>query len=375
MKPIHITFIYNRRKTASPIKKASIEMRITHDKKQKYISTGIMVYPHQWKKDRIVNTPDADILNQSLDRMLFEVRSISFEEKENIDIFNIPNLLNKLHAKKQTFIDFCIKRAEVRKYGKSKDSNDRYNRFIKKFIEWGKIKEFKDITEENIIAYDKYLSNMKSNSRWTNYHRFLNSFILDAICEGLLHRNPYKWVNIEKDKEIHSIERHLTYQEFQKLKNTKMPMPHLERVKDLFIFQVYTCLSYTDLKHFNKDNITTVNGMKVYTGERNKTGKTFTIPLLPTTLKILERYKYNLPIISNEKYNEYLKVVVQICGITKPVSSHWARHTGATLLLNEGIDMKIVSKICGHSSTRITEQIYAKLLDETVVNAVSSIKI
>ena len=60
-------------------------------------------------------------------------------------------------------------------------------------------------------------------------------------------------------------------------------------------------------------------------------------------------------------------------GIEKPISSHWARHTGATLLLNEGIDMKIVAKICGHSSMKITEQVYAKLLDETVVEAVKKL--
>jgi site-specific recombinase XerD len=82
-----------------------------------------------------------------------------------------------------------------------------------------------------------------------------------------------------------------------------------------------------------------------------------------------------LPVISNVKYNEYLKIVAQSAGVDKPISSHWARHTGATLLLNEGVDMKVVSKICGHSSIRVTEQIYAKLIDETVVDAVQDIEI
>ena len=85
------------------------------------------------------------------------------------------------------------------------------------------------------------------------------------------------------------------------------------------------------------------------------------------------KYEGKLPIISNVKYNLYLKTIAQAAGIDKKVSSHWARHTGATLLLNEGIDMKIVSKICGHSSTRITEQVYAKLLDETVVDAIQEV--
>lgn len=42
--------------------------------------------------------------------------------------------------------------------------------------------------------------------------------------------------------------------------------------------------------------------------------------------------------------------------------------------MNEGVDMRIVSKICGHSSTRITEKVYAKLLDETVVEAIKKLE-
>lgn len=74
------------------------------------------------------------------------------------------------------------------------------------------------------------------------------------------------------------------------------------------------------------------------------------------------------------KYNQYLKLVAQAAGIDKQVSTHYARHTGATLLLNAGVLMKIVSKICGHSSTKITEQVYAKLLDETVVEAIKKLQ-
>ena len=49
-----------------------------------------------------------------------------------------------------------------------------------------------------------------------------------------------------------------------------------------------------------------------------------------------------------------------------------ARHTGATLLLNEGgVDMKVIAKICGHSSTKITEKVYAPVVDETIVDAVA----
>ena len=87
-------------------------------------------------------------------------------------------------------------------------------------------------------------------------------------------------------------------------------------------------------------------------------------------MEILKKYKNKLPIISLDSYNFFLKAVAQHAKVDKSLSSHWARHTGATLLLNQGgLDLKVVAKICGHSSTKITEQVYAKLLDETVVDA------
>lgn len=113
--------------------------------------------------------------------------------------------------------------------------------------------------------------------------------------------------------------------------------------------------------------------MKVYVGNRAKTKQTFTIPLLSPALAVLKKYQNKLPVISNVKYNEYLKVIAQAAGIDKPVSSHWARHTGATLLLNEsGMDLKTVAKICGHSSFKITEQVYANMLDDTVVDKMAA---
>jgi len=211
---------------------------------------------------------------------------------------------------------------------------------------------------------------MAAYSKWNNYHRFLNSFIMDAIDEGLLQRNPYKWINIDKDKASKGLDKCLTPQEFEQLKKAKMPTNKLERVRDLFVFQTYTCLRYSDLARFNNNNITIINGTEVYKCTQKKTRKVATIPLLKPTLDILNKYKGFLPIISNPKYNEYLKLVAQVSGINKPLSTHWARHTGATILLNDGVDLKVVSKICGHSSIKITEQIYAKLLDETVVNAI-----
>lgn len=374
-----VTLVFDRRKIATPTVKASVEFRICHNYKQKFISTGIKLNSTQWKNGKITNCPDIIQISQTLDKMLTDIRQVIYDmvNEGNIDIQDIPRKLSLLHTGKIKFLDYCDQRAEIRKYGKKKDSQERYDRFIRLFKEWGKINDFEDITEKNIISYDKYLldQGMKPYSKWNNYHRFLNGFILDAIDDGLMQKNPYKWVNIDKEKNSSGIDKCLTPTEFRKIKTAKMPTESLSKVRDIFVFQTYTCLRYSDLALFDASLIKEIKGMKVYIRKAKKTNKQFTVPMLPPALDILDKYSGQLPIISNVKYNLYLKNVAQAAGLDIALTTHWARHTGATLLINEGVDSKIIRKICGHSSTKITEQIYAKLLDETVVDAVQDLEI
>lgn len=367
-----LNFVYDRKGVGTVKREAPVELRVYYNRQQKYIATGVKLLPRQWQGGFVKNRPDAEAIREILENLMVKVRDaiVEMQKEGHIDLSEIPNRIGMNNNQNRSFINYIEERSKVRKYGKSKDSQERYNRFLKFFKSWGKIKFFTDINEVNIILMDEDLAakGMKDSSKWNNYHRFLNSFILDAIEEGLLQKNPYKRIQIEKDKSNGGIGKYLTMEEFNRVRNLHLTIPHLERVRDLFVFQTYTCLSYTDLAHFDADKIQTLNGKKIYIGKRGKTKQEFTFLLLKPALDILRKYNGKLPIISNVKYNEYLKVISMAAKIDKPVSSHWARHTGATLLLNEGVEMKIVSKICGHSSTRITEQVYAKLLDETVID-------
>ena len=373
-----VALVFNRRHTATTTKEAAVELRVSYQKEQKYMSTGVRLLPKHWRRGMVINRVDAIQLNQTLEKLVVDVRKVILQMMDdgNIDIFSIPDKLKRLRSGNLIFLDFCDTRMKIRQYGKAVDSQERYTRFMKFFRSWGKIVEFEDITDLNIIALDEHLAarGLKPYSKWNNYHRFLNSFILDAIDEGYVKRNPYKWVRIEKEKSKGGIGKYLSPQEFAKVRDMDLPTESLQRVRDLFVFQTYTCLSYVDLSTFDAEKIEKVKGMKVYIGTRAKTSQTFTIPLLKPALAILKKYNNHLPIISNVKYNEYLKVVAQNASIDKPVSSHWARHTGATLLLNSGdVPMNIVQHILGHASQRMTEQVYAKRLDESIVDAMAKI--
>ncbi len=104
-----VSFIYDRKKTANPTTKSSVEMRITYDYKQKYISTGIKLYPNQWKNGKIVNCPDIMQTSQTLDKMLTDVRQIilDMEREGNIDIMAIPEKLRQLNTPQISFLEFC----------------------------------------------------------------------------------------------------------------------------------------------------------------------------------------------------------------------------------------------------------------------------
>lgn len=366
-----LCLVYDRKKQAKGAKTAPVELRITQNKTRKYITTGVRLMRKEWSNGRVVRREDAEELQESLELFVKKARTVLNQmlEEGEVSFDEVKPRMEALQKRKQTFIDFMQERSEVRKYGKSEDTKERYDRFLRFMVGWGKIVFFSDITEAKVMALDRFLINkrMKPYSRWNNYHRFLNSYILDAINDGYMKRNPYKWLNIDKEK-TKSIKKYLTKAEVDRMRKANMPTESLERVRDVFIFQVYTMLSYTDLAAFDNRKIErTRNGIQIYTSVRGKTKQEFTFVVLSPAREVLEKYNGKLPIISNVKYNEYLKLVAQACGIDKPITSHWARHTGATLLLNEGkLDMEIIANILGHSSPKQTRETYAALKRQTI---------
>ena len=378
--------VFDRCHRASKTKEGAIELRITYDRMQRYVTTGVRVLPRQWKDGMIVNRLDALELQHTLDMFVAKARRLVNElaDSGTLDMKTIAAAIGEKEKQQATknvpkqrlLLDYFKERAAIRKYGRTPDSQERYERFLRWFEIWGGMVTFEDITEANIIKMDEALgSKMKPCSKWGNYHRFLNGFINDAINEGIFRKNPYKSIHIKKDKNSdEALEKYLTIDEFARLAEIELPSDYLRHARDLFLFQTYTCMAYIDLAAFDANKICEVKGRPMYIGRRGKTNQKFTFMLLPQALEILERYGGKLPMMSNQKYNHYIKMIAVMAGINKPVSTHWARHTGATLLLNSGVDMEVVSRVLGHSSTRMTRMIYAKMLDETIANAMSKME-
>lgn len=365
-----ITFVFDRKHKAGPKKEGSVELRITYNRRASYISTGIRLLPRQWKNGTVCNRLDAQEIQKTLDTLMARVRGIinDMTDEGDINTAEIRSRLMRRQGARMSFIEFCEQRKDIRIYGKTGDTAERYERFLRWLREFGRIVYFSDVTDANILEMDKSLKakGMKNYSKWNNYHRFLNSFILDAIDEGHIKRNPYRWLHIPKEKNS-GLKKFLTDDELDRIERAEMPTATLEAVRDVFVFQVYTCLSYVDMCAFSeKDAVLMDDGKRLYRGRRGKTKQEFVFVLLDKAAAVLRKYDGKLPLMSNAKYNDYLKLVAHAAKVDKPITSHWARHTGATMLLNHGVEMEVIAKILGHSSTRQTREVYAKLVDETI---------
>ena len=372
MKLPTLAVVFDRKHNASTTKEGVVEIRISHNYKTKYMSTSVKVLPRFWKNNRVTGRVDANVLQAKIDALMHNVNIVigHMIEENSIDIQEIPSRLERLQHANMSFIEYCDERAIVHKNGISEDSQERYDRFLRFFKQWGKIKYFPDITDMKIIEMDEELKkkNLKPVSAWNNYHRFLNTFIIDAIDDGYIKKNPYKRIKLDKGKNKESLEKKkLELEEFIALRDTEMPTNYIAKARDLFLLQTYTCLSYCDLMDFDTGNIKKDNsGRMYYTGYRGKTDVKYTFLVLPQAMEIIEKFNREIPQISNQKYNCYLKMAAQMAGIKKRISSHWARHTGATILLNLGISEEIVARVLGHKTTKITREVYASLNDETV---------
>lgn len=148
--------------------------------------------------------------------------------------------------------------------------------------------------------------------------------------------------------------------------------PKLEKVRDVFIIGCLTGQRFSNYTQFKKGDIVNENGDEILlVPDCKDTSKILAIPCLEITKKILEKYDFNLPVISNQKFNQYLKESFKIMGFenntkkikrlgkeiieeTMPlyqrISSHVARRTFITIMLNKGVPIKIIMSITGHKS-------------------------
>lgn len=356
-----------------------LELYVIIDGKRRYVSLNRRINPKAFNNKRQMVKGDTQT-NEYIEAVRMKCYTLQTEMLKRGLLFTADTFVYafKYGIKQNSisvyalFDEFMVKQQEKRRVGLITQAvYVKYKctiRYTKEAMKTDKMmNELSTSDMEDIYTY--MLGRMANNSAIC-YMRKLKTILIYAIREGYISTNPISF-KFHKDKVKTDP---LTLEEVRRIRTKVLGSRSMENVRDLFIFQCYTGLAFYDMSSLTQKDIKVDDdGKEWIVKERIKTGVMAYIPVLPVVKEILVKHQYLLPTLSNQKYNSYLKEIQEVCGIKKTLHSHLARHTCGTLLLNAGVDMLTVSKVLGHSSTKTTEAVYAKLLPKTIIERVEEV--
>ena len=371
----NISFVCRKSK-ANKLGYSAIEMSIIINGERTYITLGRKERAEEFSK--LITSKRQNELKVYLSDVYQKTQSkVADMMTQNIPLtaFNLKEYIQNgccnSYTIEQMFSDYLALAKKKIGNGLTLGVYKKYELVRDRFFEHiNKQRQVTEITNAVISGFYADLASKYEDSTSGGMMTRLKTVIKFAISNGKLQKDPFADVRINKgEKEVEF----LTESEISIIRQKKMHTDRLEKVRDLFLFQCFTGLAYVDLAELRKEDYQKNDLGQVYIRKkRSKTGVVFTTVLFEDAIKIAEKYDYELPVLSNQKYNTYLKEIQDICGITKPLHTHIGRHTFCTYMLNKGVSMDVVAKMAGHTTTKQTKH-YAKLLDNSVFNAVASI--
>ncbi len=303
-----------------------------------------------------------------------EIDSVSYQniKTEYLEIFNKNNKqVIKLNAFWESYNDFILYKTNnvvqktIYHFKRIRTLLKDYEVYTKTEINFNTINEvFKSKFENFLISKydfsDNYISKIFSMIREFMYYAYRQKY----------HTNlDYKYLTKPTNRaDIFT----LTEKEYNMLINFDYPNERLTKTRDLFVFQTEICQRFSDIQGIAKGNFTLdTDGDMILKVRQKKTDIVVNIPLSPIAISIVKKYNFELPKISNQKYNTYIKELCKLTGINELVtihnfkggkkeisqiekynmiSSHTARRTGATLLLSNGIPIPMIMTLTGHKT-------------------------
>lgn len=393
MNTMKLSILFLLRRNKANIKGlCPVECRITLDKQRKPFSTGIFINPEYWnaskqkahppnKGNNQVNT-QLSLIKQEINQAFlflqvqekeFSVDDIYSQFKgENVKLDKSIKQMFHLHISKQEkLIGISTTKVSVAKFYQTQAH---VLSFIKKKYNRSDYL-LKDMTMAFITEFEFYLKTEKKfmqNTIYKTLQRF-RQIVKLSVALDYLPKDPFLLYKGKKPKKEIVF---LSKDELRNLEQHQFASERLQQVADMFIFCCYTGLAYTEMATLKEGNIQTgFDDNKWLYVKRQKTKKSYEVPLLSKASDILDKYRTEenlLPVVSNQRFNSYLKEIAEIVGIDKILTHHIARKTFATtILLFNNVPMEIVSELLGHSEIGITQQHYAKIVKEKVSEEMS----
>lgn len=376
---------------------APLYLRLTFKSERRNLSTGYFIAPTRWdgQKSQVKGIKDDAIqvnayISQTKAKMMELFNQMLKERDVNLDL-----LIDRFFGRDvytvtlMELVRFHNKDFEARigtDYAFSTfEKYDILRRKLEAFIPYKYQKKdirLKDLGHKFMADFDFYLKNHDKNEHntTTKYLKNLKKILNVGIVNGWIDKNPFENYSATY-KDVDRI--YLTQKELNQIEEKNFRLERLRIVKDLFLFQCYTGLAYSDMAKLTAGHISPgIDGNKWIITRRRKTDVRAAIPLLPKAEELLNKYDDGandperplMPFYAIQKFNSYLHEIADTCGINKNLTSHVGRRTFATTIaLANGISLETISKILGHTSTKITS-LYAVVTDHKVSQEMLQLK-
>ena len=385
MNKIIYNLVYNRKKCLNKKGMALVQVEAYLGRKKKYFSTKVYLKPEQWDNKKLIvkNHPNADALN----RLIYEF--VATIEKKELELWqqgkriSLELLKNALTTQENnsSFISFF--RQEVMN-SSLKDSTKRNHLSTLILLqEFKKDIVFSDLTFEFISSFEYFLQLKGYHINTIAKHmKHLKRHVNIAINKEYIEIQKYAFRKY-KIKTIENKHTHLVPEELERLENLILSDRYvkLQKSLDAFLFCCYAGMRYSDFINLSSENIVDINQETWLIYKSVKTGTEIRLPLYllfsGKGITILNKYKDNLEdffhLRDNSNINKDLIIITRLAGLSKRISFHTARHTNATLLIYNGINITTVQKLLGHKSVKTT-QIYTNVMDMTIIHDLEKMK-
>lgn len=387
MKSTFSTIFYLKRQAARKDGTVPVMGRITVDGTQTQFSCKITIDPKVWdtKSGRATGRSAAAIeANRMLDNMRVSINKHYREimDRDNyVTAEKVKNAFLGLEHRCRTLLQVFKQHNED--YEKMYEAGMKAKATLLKYqCVYRHLEEFiyqryhvrdialKELTPAFISDFDIFLRTEKNcctNTVWL-YLCPLRTMVSIAISNEWLSRDPFRDYEVKKEQTTRYF---LTKDEIRLLMDGKLKNAKQELYRDLFVFCIFTGLSFSDMRNLSEENIRTYFDEHLWISiNRQKTGVQSNIRLLDIPKKILEKYRglredgkiFSVPHYMTCLYG--IRAVAKRCGIKKHLTWHMSRHTMATeICLTNGVPIETVSSILGHKNITTT-QIYAKITKE-----------
>lgn len=370
-------------------------LRVTKDRKPKYVSLGISVNPTHW--DFSKNQPKTECPNREYIEMLIadkikEYSAKIIELKATNQEFTSTSLVEKVSVKRtnrktvadvfQEYMTSLIKSGRKSYALSIKQLYNSLLEFNHNLDFYFSVMDVAWLKRYELFLRERQLTENTIGIRFRTLRAVYNVAIEeDAVSSDCYPFKKFKVSRLHQD----TVKRALTKVDIERVLQFQSSNRYMRFPIDIFTFTYYCGgINFKDIAHLTKANL--IDGRLIY--KRQKTKKLIKIPLQPQALALIKKYHdtespYLFPILSplhitdEQKANRIHKVITKVNDRLKQIgktlnlpitlTTYVARHSQATVMKKAGVSTAVIREIMGHSSERVT-QIYLDSFDNEQIN-------